>query len=1089
MNVIRNVTGSPEEFYEHINSCIEFDGWLLEIPKVVKLADEGSGWVLEGLKKNLWIGVASGCALFSFYLTVRKYRGGPYESALKFAPSRILQRILVDKSRRHFDTAWFPLDSLTQVTERKKDNGHKISGQVRDAARKMIYSAISGYGCSAFEISPADVIYSKPENCDLQHYACSDLHQPVSDSVVEGHHVVVMTDVDHFIENFSKYATAGVPMIMHGFNPLKVAGADGDCRFRIISDVVHYEVGGGGNWSHEVWDWTKTGEFIEFNYRVNSLSTLLLALVGIRKKIIHKIHVARPWADCPDRVLVWTIPQYSFYSVNWLGNDLRSRKLERVKYRDCKRPGWNSLVYLDEENELQFNFGREGADASTTMLKEHVDMLLPLKTPQSVTTRMLNLKYLEIADMANFLQFYEGNNDYNLDCYRMMRCMQPQVHWPIHSYSDNFQTKARVYSNPLVSDHNLMPDIRNWEALSQSLEERVTFVKNTATPESRYGEYARQFIDLVLGPYKHQGVALGIDETIDELDKPAQILQTKMVVETLDSPIRELITGFLKNEPIMKDGRIISAFADFRYILQLSRFTLAMRNEVLHAEHNRHWFCPGLTPKQISGMVVDYVSSVPEPVEGDYTNFDGRVSAWMQRHVMNAMYTNWVRREDQLELGDLLKVLISCPAKSKAFGFQYKAGVGVKSGSPTTCDANTIANGFMMYVAAMESGISMQPELAFRSIGLAFGDDSLFETRCSVTWKRVARDLGMELKIVEYDATKGIGFLGRIFPDPYTTDTSFQDPLRTLRKLHLTTRHNNIPIGSAAIDRLTGYLVTDKLTPLISDYCKMIVKHYSGLEGAESDERREKRASKLSEKPYWLVGHENESWPQAAKDKELMMSCIASRMGYQVEVIEDFINRINTAAGPWGIPTLNSSEESYQWKGTVASCGTPVDTMDPHKISKATQIQNANVQRANPSSARGNRSDNRKDHEAGDGTREQGVKAGGPSGSSGFRRVPKQTGGESSKCNNKPADETDSAGGARREDRSKGGENPSPPNRSNAHDGSKSTGCDGRGGTRSTGTFDHRRSRPADRSNGGARKRESPAHVPKTSDGSAQKRT
>ena len=140
------------------------------------------------------------------------------------------------------------------------------------------------------------------------------------------------------------------------------------------------------------------------------------------------------------------------------------------------------------------------------------------------------------------------------------------------------------------------------------------------------------------------------------------------------------------------------------------------------AELNSHWFCPGLTPSQISDRVQEYCAGVEFPLEGDFSNFDGSVSAWCQRHVMNAVYHRYFGYDP--DLVSYTDMLISCPARAKRFGFRYEAGFGVKSGSPTTCDLNTVLNAFIQYAAVRMTMTELPPADAYRLIGLAFGDAS-----------------------------------------------------------------------------------------------------------------------------------------------------------------------------------------------------------------------------------------------------------------------------------------------------------------------------------------------------------------------------
>ena len=236
---------------------------------------------------------------------------------------------------------------------------------------------------------------------------------------------------------------------------------------------------------------------------------------------------------------------------------------------------------------------------------------------------------------------------------------------------------------------------------------------------------------------------------------------------------------------------------------------------------------PGGTPSTIAASVCEYAAQVPNLIEGDYSNFDGTVSAWAQENIMSAVYHLWFAEQFHNELKSYTRKLVSCPARAKRFGFKYEAGVGVKSGSPTTCDLNTVLNAYLMYCAVRMSCPDLEPLEAFGQLGLAFGDDSLFDALYANNWRKAVKALGMSLKIETCYPTTGVTFLARVYPDPLVTRTSFQDPLRTFRKLHLSLRDPHVPLADAAYDRVEGYLSTDAYSPVVGKYCAAVMRWYA----------------------------------------------------------------------------------------------------------------------------------------------------------------------------------------------------------------------------------------------------------------------
>jgi hypothetical protein len=535
------------------------------------------------------------------------------------------------------------------------------------------------------------------------------------------------------------------------------------------------------------------------------------------------------------------------------------------------------------------------------MAKTDHDLLLGLGSAQSVTTRLLSMGYKDPKQLMIFSQYFAGKQYVHDEYARVGNPVTAPIYWPASCQADEPECAARVYALPVLKDEEASaPMIRRWEVLSESLDQRVTMVRNDKTPGKRIQEFAHRFVKLVVGPTPDAGEPYSLEETRDLLDKPSQTLAVMNIWDTVDVECRELIEAFVKNEACTKPPRIISSFADARFLLVLSSFTLKFRDTILHADHNKHWFMPGSTPAQIAERLREYVTGIDVPIEGDFANLDGSVSAWLQRNVMNAVYMAYFGNNPALI--KMLNMLVSSPARAKKFGWRYDAGVGVKSGSPTTCDLNTVLSAFIMFCAILMTCPDLTDEDAFALIGLCFGDDTVFEKMFRKMFVKVANELGLTLKVEVCRPETGVTFLARVWPDILESLTSFQDPLRTWLKLHLTMRDPSVPIGDAAIDRLLGYLTTDELTPITAEYAKAVVRHYMP---SESKNRRNRKCI-LREKPYWCT--EGGSWPQSKEDDELMLNCISARTGISTEVLSEYRLALQSAKSPWEFPQIDRGE-------------------------------------------------------------------------------------------------------------------------------------------------------------------------------------
>jgi hypothetical protein len=892
-----------------------------------------------------FIVVAGGYVIIRGLSKFLGYAGiAPYPESEISRVKKALQRFATDSTKTLVEVHFYPLDSLRILKPRRSnENGHALSGAIRDAARRLIDEAIQTAGGTKYELNPST--QSKATHRNHYHYAVGDLALDHRHDIPTGTSFIVGIDVDYYITEPEVVLQYMCPVVLHTFNPVKVSGLDADTPFTISDNVVDYRVSGGANWQHRVWDWCESGEFVSSRVYLNWwqwIKTLPLRLIGMEKVGYHKIHHCRPWIDCPDRALVYTTPQYTLWRFKWLPHEITVRQLKHITYQDTNKPGWNRLTHITHDNKLMVSIGREGEHLSVTIPKEHLEMLSGLTASQSVTAKLISLGYFDPVFTSMILQYFTGKKVNQSISPTIYKSIMPRVHWPVTSEADVPDISARQYTRPILSDSMLVPMIRRWETMSESIERRVTFVVNKKLPSNGIADMIDKFVTTLNRNIRNIH-PLSIEETIDRLDKPSQQLQLKQVFETLDVTPRALIDAFNKNEPGMKSSRIISGFADIRFILQVSRYTLAYTDLVLKNEHNAHWYYPGRTPQEIADGICDFVADCDgEVVETDFSNLDGRVSDWMQRNIAQRAMIQAFAPEYRDEIRSIMSKIIDCPAQAKRFGFRYEPGPGVKSGSPTTTAHNTIYNAAVEFIALNISIPTATSEELFRLIGPKCGDDGVSRAIIQKSINKAASSLGLEVKVERYNPEVGLCFLARVFVDPLTTNTTMQDPLRTLRKLHITMRDPTIPLPDAACDRVDGYLCTDSLTPLISDYCRMIIRLYEPI--ASTKEVRLKRKSRNKEKPYWLTC--DGSWPQDPNCKELMLTVMSQRTGLDLDQIAKLTDKFATMQDPWDLITLDTGDDTAQH--TITEEGVAPGSVD----GSFTKLQHAKQTRANPTAAK-----------------------------------------------------------------------------------------------------------------------------------------
>jgi hypothetical protein len=132
------------------------------------------------------------------------------------------------------------------------------------------------------------------------------------------------------------------------------------------------------------------------------------------------------------------------------------------------------------------------------------------------------------------------------------------------------------------------------------------------------------------------------------------------------------------------------------------------------------------------------------------------------------------------------------------------------------------------YVALRKAGLTK--EEAFEALGVYCGDDSLDR---DINGVRTHHELeskawGLEYKVHTSKRGEPVPYLGRFFCDPWNQSfDSICDPLRTMVKIHMTAKSTLSP-AQLAFNKATGLLGSDAKTPVVSHFCKAMLR-CSGL--------------------------------------------------------------------------------------------------------------------------------------------------------------------------------------------------------------------------------------------------------------------
>ena len=322
----------------------------------------------------------------------------------------------------------------------------------------------------------------------------------------------------------------------------------------------------------------------------------------------------------------------------------------------------------------------------------------------------------------------------------------------------------------------------------------------------------------------------------------------------------------------------------------LSAYTYAFKEYICKPQE---WFGPALNCKETVEALAPV--AINGFIETDYSRFDGTISEFLQMRVVKPSYMRYFGNNGDTEnLSKLFDSIFARKATTQS-GFRYDPGWGTRSGSPITTEANTIINAFVCY-AALRS-LNQAVDTAWRNLGLYYGDDGIHRNIPNLenALVVVAKELGLTIEIQARTKHSMMTYLGRVFIDPLTSSDSFQDPRRFLPKLHLSA-NTQVSLEQAMYNKAIGYLVTDPLTPILSDWAQRQIE----LSGLTTPLR-------LTMDEYFKTTN---AWPQ--ENKLVILNAFSSIMKMSISDIEVAAQNIKSAISNQHYPIVYDNKRDVK---------------------------------------------------------------------------------------------------------------------------------------------------------------------------------
>nr|APG76090.1 hypothetical protein [Hubei noda-like virus 10] len=738
-------------------------------------------------------------------------------------------------------------------------HSHGQSAASRSAANTFMHELATQSGFDPYSVSK-----SATDACGSRlFYFLKDTTMKFQLDEITANSVLIFTDVDYYAD-LNRWMEHGLPMLMYTFCPTTMAGKTSEYSWRFVGDECEYTVSGGSSYRHQLWDFK--GDVCS----VVDRNTLDLIVFNVEQRKVpgdenHRFVYLTPANRIkPTTSEFWnSVYQKMCVVANGLGwnLDFLPTVYQFLQQERLERRTFGSGRYLYDPLTDVMSVASDGS---------HHSVEVPARVYAAIQQRLENKDAPptvgDVERMLTVSQVPDPSITAPL-LFNHMSCDVRANVIPTKAVAANFDplgefatTDARnvgvAASSPLASEPALFAT-KSRNADVSSIKGRVTRPTNTVIPSQQYARFAAEFIAAAVDQ-PGSGVPIDFSDVREAQSKPAQRARYDLDEWLLSVELPNELKCFIKAEPYANpnDPRNITTM-NTNCNVQVSAYTLAMKHALLK---RCHWYGPGKTPTETVAALASITRN--GAIGSDFSRFDGSVSEWLQRNVMLAFYMKWIHPDYRAHLKKAFMLVFSQTARTQT-GLRFSPGWGTRSGSPPTTDGNTIVNAFVSYCVLRQLGFSV--EAAYAALGVYCGDDGLVPNMPGYhrMLEAVCKDLGLSVK-AETFLTGPYPYLGRYFVDPGTTVNSFQDPLRTIPKLHVVQALGGVSLEQLLTNKASGYAVTDYNTPIIGTWARAVM-----------------RITRLD--PRGLSGEErfkhSQCWPYSARDHQLMVDAMASVMG------------------------------------------------------------------------------------------------------------------------------------------------------------------------------------------------------------------
>jgi hypothetical protein len=772
-------------------------------------------------------------------------------------------------------------------------HSHPIAARNRTRATHSINKFCHELRRPRFDYSTSD-----RERCSGQrdYHVAKDFFQDSKQDVIHARAVVTLVDVDYYLDHDDwSLLLNHRPVLMYTFRPKTLAGRTPNGSFWFSdSCTVHEVISGGERYVHQVWSHEDPLLIhpTRFGWTLFNVDRMEDNTDDMREFILL---TPRVWVFDPFGLIGWL---YSF-------------RQHGIKRMVAQVDGDVMSLVRMEKN------GRLVRSLKTIDMRVCVDV--DEATYQALVMQFNVSKWKNISDVEKFLMAGEHKSRHakHVDAAILFGCLEATFKrsgivthtgmCPVYQIAPNvLQEPVPVTEVGKASVEAPLPSIMQAPAQTPAnsytndvacVQMRVTAPHNETVPPHRYERYAEEFARWVVPDDKMgTGFPWMTSEVWQQQDRPLQRMRSERTRCFRNETCN--VSSFQKFEHYAGASapRNIST-VPVTHTHELSAYTYPFKKSVLV---KCKWYHPCRNPGEISDSVMSFVRKLDRVLCTDYSNYDGTISLWLREHVERRVYLRWVRNEDKSNLNRLLMAEVGAKGMTK-HGVRYRPKGARLSGSPLTTDANSLINAFASYCGFREAGWCLKR--AYFGIGPKYGDDSIENPLCAI--ERAATDLGLKIKCEYFVKGQPVPYLGRVFLDPWISKRSIQDPMRTMKKIHLVHKGTS-DLKTLRCNRVAGYLVTDENTPVIGHYCRM-VKRVEAVEDLHTPGLNKELDYRVRQ-GQWPVDHELQN---------VAMSVVADSLGVTVSDVVRMCSYLDSVLTYEEVPVMIHNDRLVKFDAII----------------------------------------------------------------------------------------------------------------------------------------------------------------------------